>query len=91
MDDLHHNCPLCHEVTRTPSEHHCGRTPEGTLPANQPHKAANATVPPDLLDAWSLIKKALKPYADLLKAIQRAANKPDTQDDYTLTGPSEDS
>lgn len=39
MDDLHRNCQLCHEITRAPSEHHCGRTPEGTLPAHQPHRA----------------------------------------------------
>jgi len=40
MDDLTRNCPWCHEVTRDPAHHTCGRTPEGTLPANQPHTAS---------------------------------------------------
>lgn len=33
-----HNCLQCHEQIRAPKEHICGRTPYGTLPANQPHK-----------------------------------------------------
>lgn len=37
MDDLTHNCGQCHEITRDPAHHTCGRTPEGTLPAHQPH------------------------------------------------------
>lgn len=37
MDHLCHNCPRCHELTPMPSAHTCGRTPEGTLPAHQPH------------------------------------------------------
>lgn len=82
-------CPTCREVTPAPDAHRCGRTPQGRLPANQPHMPATVNAPPDLLETWSLIKKALKPYAEVMKAIQRAANKPDTQDDYTLAGPSE--
>lgn len=41
MNDIKHGCSVCHELL-TPegtAEHHCGRTPEGTLPANRPHRA----------------------------------------------------
>jgi len=40
MDDLNKNCGHCHEITRDPTRHTCGRTPEGTLPASQPHAAS---------------------------------------------------
>lgn len=81
LDLTHENeCPRCREVVRAPEHHRCGRTPLCTLPSSRPHKAATVHPPPDLLEAWSLIKKALKPYADVLKAIQQAANKPDTPD-----------
>lgn len=48
MDDLTHNCPSCHEITRDPAHHTCGRTPAGTLPAAQPHHAITDAE----LDAW---------------------------------------
>lgn len=44
MDDLTHNCPDCHEITRAPDQHVCGRTPKGTLPGHQPHKAEEGTI-----------------------------------------------
>lgn len=45
MDDITHNCPNCHEITRDPRGHECGLNPVGGLPANQPHKAPDAATP----------------------------------------------
>lgn len=42
MNDIKHACERCHELL-TPDGtgwHVCGRTPEGTLPAHQPHVAS---------------------------------------------------
>lgn len=37
--DCDPTCCSCGEVTPCPEQHTCGRTPQGTLPAHQPHKA----------------------------------------------------
>lgn len=47
MDDITHNCPRCHEITRDPDDHACGLNPVGGLPANQPHKAPESAFASD--------------------------------------------
>lgn len=86
MDDLTHNCPDCHEVTRCPTQHTCGRTPEGTLPGHQPHKpdpyrtTAVRRPAPDMSTVIAGFRNLARELAHLY------ANSP-RKSDYTLAGP----